>query len=617
MQKKRYLYQLLITSSLLLIIPVVIFFGFFFQRSYNEISRTNTEYYERITKLFCGTLVNEISTIKEHAVTFSVNSQIGGNSHGIFYEGTDKMAENSYYYAAAIEELREYNKKSGLDNVGIYYYDKAFVLYGTYKSSLEYFVDEYLEANTNGDISENIFQFFSDVEFEKNRVILKPLYDKKGDYKSLMAGVCVHLGKNDEKALFFTQLKQEDFAFFYQSVQGRTWENYYVLDGDTGEFLFGFHNADIRNIEGISENKTIPDISKQDNKNIFVTKNERYNLDFVVDVSEHEEQNIVFVIYNNMRVFLIYILCIMTVMCFAAVFFNYYPIYRLLSKIQGKGKDEFDVIMNVWEEQNKELSEHQTMMLELIMNRLIYGLPISEKYIRKMKIYDEQNLYCVHLIDGYVLDTEEIRKISDNIGMKYHVDLYMSDLQGEKTTVIVSFMEENLTDKLTASLSEWCGENIHHDYKIYAGHVVEKINDIDQSLKTCKDKRKVYLAQQNNLSHENHEEVQTIENDSQQKMVMRFNDENLMNRDLNRTMVADKFYISVYSVGRICKNQFGVNFSEYVSGKRMEKAKQMMTETDLTIGEISAAVGIDDANYFARIFKQNYGISPTEFRKKK
>ena len=63
------------------------------------------------------------------------------------------------------------------------------------------------------------------------------------------------------------------------------------------------------------------------------------------------------------------------------------------------------------------------------------------------------------------------------------------------------------------------------------------------------------------------------------------------------------------------KKQFGMSFSEYVNGKRLEKSRELLLSTVLSVKEIADEVGFTDANYFTRLFRQNFGISPTDFRK--
>ena len=47
----------------------------------------------------------------------------------------------------------------------------------------------------------------------------------------------------------------------------------------------------------------------------------------------------------------------------------------------------------------------------------------------------------------------------------------------------------------------------------------------------------------------------------------------------------------------------------------MENASSLLLSTEYSIQEISVMVGIMDANYFVKLFKKEYGETPSEFRK--
>ncbi|MNC74786.1 HTH-type transcriptional activator Btr [compost metagenome] len=61
----------------------------------------------------------------------------------------------------------------------------------------------------------------------------------------------------------------------------------------------------------------------------------------------------------------------------------------------------------------------------------------------------------------------------------------------------------------------------------------------------------------------------------------------------------------------------GESFNAYVAGYRLKKAKLLLANTDMKIAEIAEATGCLDPNYFATIFRQSEGMSPTEYRKSK
>ena len=61
----------------------------------------------------------------------------------------------------------------------------------------------------------------------------------------------------------------------------------------------------------------------------------------------------------------------------------------------------------------------------------------------------------------------------------------------------------------------------------------------------------------------------------------------------------------------------GMSPNKYIRHVRMSKAKTMLTETDETVMAISLSVGYEDAGYFGRIFKKEFGMTPNDWRVQK
>lgn len=66
---------------------------------------------------------------------------------------------------------------------------------------------------------------------------------------------------------------------------------------------------------------------------------------------------------------------------------------------------------------------------------------------------------------------------------------------------------------------------------------------------------------------------------------------------------------------RLWKKQFGATPTEYTRKKRLLRAKDMLLSGVYTVKDAAKAVGYDDANYFSRVFRKEFGLSPTEFMK--
>lgn len=63
------------------------------------------------------------------------------------------------------------------------------------------------------------------------------------------------------------------------------------------------------------------------------------------------------------------------------------------------------------------------------------------------------------------------------------------------------------------------------------------------------------------------------------------------------------------------KKETGLTFGSYIAKKRCEKAALLLKETALQVQEISNYVGYPDNNYFIKVFKKMYNMTPSEYRK--
>lgn len=74
--------------------------------------------------------------------------------------------------------------------------------------------------------------------------------------------------------------------------------------------------------------------------------------------------------------------------------------------------------------------------------------------------------------------------------------------------------------------------------------------------------------------------------------------------------------VSTYYLSRMFKKEIGKNFSEYLIEFRMNKAKEFLKNPEFKLYEIADMIGINDSHYFSRLFKKNFGITPTQYRSK-
>ncbi len=97
--------------------------------------------------------------------------------------------------------------------------------------------------------------------------------------------------------------------------------------------------------------------------------------------------------------------------------------------------------------------------------------------------------------------------------------------------------------------------------------------------------------------------------------IMEYIDEHIVS-NINRLELCDVFHMHPDSLSKFFKKMTGMSIPEYISEVRIEKSKQYLLNTELTISEISLQVGFSNFSYFNLIFKKATGFTPTAYRHK-
>ncbi len=84
--------------------------------------------------------------------------------------------------------------------------------------------------------------------------------------------------------------------------------------------------------------------------------------------------------------------------------------------------------------------------------------------------------------------------------------------------------------------------------------------------------------------------------------------------DLSLGEVAKAVNTSTFYFCKVFKKSTGINFTDYVSRVRIEKAKNLALNPNLRISEIAFEVGFQSLTHFNRVFKKITGLAPTEYR---
>jgi AraC family transcriptional activator of pobA len=94
-----------------------------------------------------------------------------------------------------------------------------------------------------------------------------------------------------------------------------------------------------------------------------------------------------------------------------------------------------------------------------------------------------------------------------------------------------------------------------------------------------------------------------------------FNDERLLSKGLPTVkFIADTLHISIKYLSSLLKQLTGQTTQQHIHEKLIEKAKEKLSTTDLSVSEIAYELGFEHSQSFSKLFKSKTLQSPLEFR---
>ena len=92
---------------------------------------------------------------------------------------------------------------------------------------------------------------------------------------------------------------------------------------------------------------------------------------------------------------------------------------------------------------------------------------------------------------------------------------------------------------------------------------------------------------------------------------------NISNSNLNSEMLADHMCLSKSQINRKVKSITGINTATYIKQSRLAHAQLLLKDPEKTIGDIVIMCGFESASYFTKLFKEMFGLTPSQYRKGK
>ena len=116
------------------------------------------------------------------------------------------------------------------------------------------------------------------------------------------------------------------------------------------------------------------------------------------------------------------------------------------------------------------------------------------------------------------------------------------------------------------------------------------------------------------------EELHKLQSDSCQLIIQRakeYIENNYMDEAVSLSTAAENVVVSTGYLSVLFKKETGVNFVDYLTNIRMEKAKNLLKNTEMKAYEIAYAIGYSNPHYFSISFKKYSGMTPSEYKNRK
>lgn len=598
MKKRKYLYRLIAVMLLGLTIPLVLILIFFAMSAFKEIERTNETFYESSLDSYTNLFDKKIQELETFAAEISVESK---KTDSWLRGGHEALSENAYQVYMAIKELEKQYSRNDVSEWGIYFYDIDKIITPQYTYSSDQFLNKYTSQSKQ---TAQCAGFFSD----ENYVLLDTLFNttnKNNTYDGyLLAGFCTRIGQNNDRVLVFYVLSPEDINNSLTIVGGEG-ITYSLTDRITDRRLLVWGDIPEENAESIwipEERENTLDSSYQ-------------QLLFSAYISENSFRSNIADWAFQMRLLLLGTVVVLLFICFFAIYISYKPIYELVSDFDDAGDDEIEMIRNVLNDKDSRIGEQEMLIMDLLVNHLIYGVPISEKRMKRLGIEESMQYYCVFLVEGYYFISSEAEKLADEIKKNCNARIFVTDWQAENCSMVITFLKENDICRVQERLNQWLKENYVAEGTLYTGKLIDKLDNIQLSFRSCLDQ----IKKKNNKKTKADTSRPDAREEQQKKMkeeILAYLEIHYRDPDLSQVQVADQFRISNYTLSRFFKNQVGVGFAEYLVAKRLEYAKEVLLTTSYSVREVSIMAGFSSENYFSRTFKLYEGVSPSSFKSK-
>lgn len=595
----KYLGRMALTSVLLLLLPCLFALYIMMHQAYSGLMDSVRAGYTETIRDFSSDYLRQLNEMRTMALRLSMKSR--DSSSELYVLQQENAEVNPYYYSEMTDAVGLYSLYTGHEMM-VYFPELDALIRSQNKYTADSF-SEYASARYVAQDTDAFYNFLQEPQTE-GAISFFSTCEQPGGVMYISFSIRIGVSKRPAKVVYL--IESGDLNTIALMSQLNDFAQLGVYD-DTGTLLYISSPLQM-------QWNAVPDAIAR-GKNTVVWDDVSYELFYQDDnipfryVLLIPYQQLTYSLsqfYQMLQTIIILAGIVLAVAVLVMLFINYTPVFRIVSKygIENE-RDEFDSLAKSFEIITTENSDKEMVIMDLLYRNMLYGVPIPENQAMRLKRTGAR-AFCVVTISPLRMTSEESGQLMGTLYEQLQVQIYMTDLLPEERTALICCMDETTAEQLSACVIDWVQAHFQEDIGVYTGTVVDTINDIHQSFCVCDE-----LEKQSHIAPA----VPVQEMDALTQQILDYIKENYADLNLSRTMVADHFRISVYSLSRVFKNQLNIGFSEYLINCRLEHVVQLLLTTNQSVAEISDACGFASSSYLAKLFKSVYNQTPMQYRK--
>jgi len=238
--------------------------------------------------------------------------------------------------------------------------------------------------------------------------------------------------------------------------------------------------------------------------------------------------------------------------------------------------------------------------IEQIMEQRFF---ISNKYVFYKNLEIPLELTDEKFDDTMFKNIQHDIKVKDFYSLRKHVDFLIKKFSAKNTfsQIYVKFILSNIYQSIYKEIQKVSEVDLNGKIdKIYYSRTIQEISEILDNIINKMEKQ---------FSKESFNDRHEID------LVKSYIYENY-GSDLSLERLAEYIYMTPSYLSSIFKKETGMGINSFMKNYRMEKAKDMLENTNIKIKNIGNLVGYSNTSYFCQSFREFYGLTPEKYRQR-